>query len=136
MCQCKTCFRLEITKFGFDLHFLTAFARGVILSFTFFHFIFFLFRLSFQLLPRSRLWRELKQTILFMNFSILQKLVLGRAQKSSGSGSAPRPIFGLGPYRAYKFLQTSGSGPSGFNFEVRAFGLIGLGPKIYYVENF
>ena len=52
--------------------------------------------------------------------------MLGRAQKSSGSGFAFQPTFGLGLDRACKFLQTSGSGPSGFTFEVRAFGLSGL----------
>ena len=72
--------------------------------------------------------------ISFTHFS--SKLVLGRAQKSSGSGLAFQPTFGLGLDRACKFLQTSGSGPSGFTFEVRAFGLIGLGLKFYYQGDF
>ena len=64
------------------------------------------------------------------NISI--NLVPPRAQISSGSGSACWAKFGFGFHRVFKFQQCSGSGLSGFTFDVRVLGFFGFGLELYY----
>ena len=58
-------------------------------------------------------------------------LVLGWAGKSLGWGSCSC-LIGL----SSKYQQNSGAGPSGFTFEIRAFGLSRLWPESHYQGDF
>ena len=60
-------------------------------------------------------------------------VVPGRVQNSSGSGGfAFFAKFGFGFDRVCIFQQCSGSGLSGFTFDVRVIGYFGFGFELYY----